>query len=77
MSILIAATVSLGQFCYDANKDIYAGEFMKAASIYEAVLDSSIKKKQSHCWDISNEKEYSEAKQLVILDSTGETLTIK
>lgn len=69
--------MSLGQLCYNADKDINANEFMRVASIYEVVLARSMKKQQSHCWDITNEKEYSEAQQLVRLDSTGETLTLK
>jgi hypothetical protein len=77
MSLLIAATMSLGQFCYDADKDIHAAEFMRAASFYETVLIKAMESEQSQCWAISTEKEHQEAKKLVSMDSTGETLTLQ
>ena len=73
----MAATISFGQFCYHADKDINAAEFMRRADFYEVVLIESMEKKQSACWPVSTEKQYKEARKLVNSDSTGETLTLQ
>ena len=77
MSILLAATVSLGQFCYNADNDINSGEFMRLANYYQPVLKQAMARKKSQCWAVKGDKQLQEANLLVSIDSTGNTLTLK
>jgi hypothetical protein len=77
MSILLAATVSLGQFCYSAENDINSAEFMRLASYYQPVLTRAMAQKKSQCWAIKGDKQLQEATMLVSMDSTGKTLALK
>ena len=77
MSILLAATVSLGQLCYNAEKDINSAEFMSEASHYQQVLTKAISNKKSTCWRISSQNELAEAQRLVSMDATSEVLILK
>ena len=76
MSIVLAASIGLGQLCYDAQKDINADDFVKEANYYSAPLKAAREDKASICLPIKSEKQLAEAKKMVLIDSTKETLTI-
>jgi len=77
MSLLLAATVSLGQLCYNADKDINSSEFMRGAQHFQQALSKAMKAKNSTCWGIESKAQHDEAKRLVLMDSSGETLALK
>ena len=76
MSLFIAATLSLGQLCYNPDSDIYSGELLKAAKFFAAPLAKAVENKQAECWVISNREQMLEAKYLVSMDASGETMSI-
>lgn len=77
MSVLLAATISLGQLCYDADNDINANDFIRGANHFHQQLVEASDNKKSACWNIATQSQLDEAQQLVLMDSTGETLVVK
>lgn len=74
--MLLVATMSLGQLCYNPDEDINAHNFMEKAVLLEKPLSLSIKSKDHTCIELKNQKELSEAKFLVSMDSTKKALTL-
>lgn len=77
MSLLLAASVNLGQLCYNADQDLNSAEFMRGAEHFQQALSKAMKTKNSTCWNIETKKQHEEAKRLVLMDSSGETLKLK
>ena len=77
MSVLLAATISLGQLCYNADQDINADDFIKGASIYHESLVQAVQNKESICLPITSKAQLEEAQKLESMDASGKTLILK
>lgn len=78
MSILLvaAASLSLSELCYNADKDDHSRPWLAEASLYYAELKQISEAEKDGCFPIGTEAEQKEAEHLVALDSTFGTLTI-